>query len=197
MTCVQGGLQTCSAVGGLAMDLVFLYGAPSVGKLTIATEIAQRTGFRLFDNHVSVDFALAIFERGTRPYARLLKTSRLVAIEAAARADVSVIFTFVYAFPNDDPFLRRLFHAVERHSGRVCPVRLVCEDAVAELRVADAQRVRRQKLVSVAALRHYRQVYDMSRAIPHKQSLVLDTGQLLPTEAAQRIITHFGLPTIA
>lgn len=29
------------------MDHVYLYGPPAVGKLTIATEIAVRTGYRL------------------------------------------------------------------------------------------------------------------------------------------------------
>ncbi len=35
--------------------LVYLYGPPAVGKLTVATELQRLTGFRLFHNHLTVD----------------------------------------------------------------------------------------------------------------------------------------------
>ena len=35
--------------------LCLVYGPPAVGKLTVAKEIAARTGYRLVHNHVSID----------------------------------------------------------------------------------------------------------------------------------------------
>ena len=37
------------------MKLVILYGPPGVGKLTVGRELAARTGFKLFHNHLTVD----------------------------------------------------------------------------------------------------------------------------------------------
>ncbi len=44
------------------MDLVYLYGPPAVGKLTIATELARRTGFKVFHNHLSIDCVKPVFD---------------------------------------------------------------------------------------------------------------------------------------
>ena len=43
------------------MQLVFIHGAPAVGKLTVARELAALTGFRLFHNHLTVDLAGSVF----------------------------------------------------------------------------------------------------------------------------------------
>ena len=37
------------------MKLIFIYGAPAAGKLTVANEIARQTGFKVFHNHLSID----------------------------------------------------------------------------------------------------------------------------------------------
>ena len=50
------------------MRVVFIYGPPAVGILTVATELARLTGFKLFDNHVSIQFAQSIFEFGTKTF---------------------------------------------------------------------------------------------------------------------------------
>ncbi len=55
------------------MKLVFIYGPPAVGKLTVATELVKLTGFKLFDNHVSIDFVKSVFEFGTRRYWKLIE----------------------------------------------------------------------------------------------------------------------------
>src|SRR5207249_6103945 len=50
------------------MRLVFIYGPPASGKLTVATELAKLTGFKLFHNHVSIQFVQSIFEFGTKTF---------------------------------------------------------------------------------------------------------------------------------
>ena len=60
------------------MKLVFIYGPPAVGKLTVATELVKLTGFKLFDNHVSIDFVKSVFEFGTRRDKTVLEAHREV-----------------------------------------------------------------------------------------------------------------------
>ncbi|CAN5868612.1 hypothetical protein BH24ACI1_BH24ACI1_04510 [soil metagenome] len=47
------------------MKLIFLYGAPAVGKLTVADKIAEQTRYKVFHNHLSIDCIEPIFDFGT------------------------------------------------------------------------------------------------------------------------------------
>lgn len=40
------------------MKLVFIYGMPAAGKLTVAKELAGLSGYKLFHNHQVVDLLL-------------------------------------------------------------------------------------------------------------------------------------------
>jgi hypothetical protein len=52
------------------MELVFIYGAPAVGKLTVGLELAALTGFKVLHDHLTVNPLVAIFERNSPPYPR-------------------------------------------------------------------------------------------------------------------------------
>jgi tRNA uridine 5-carbamoylmethylation protein Kti12 len=67
------------------MRLIFIYGPPAVGKLTVTTELAKVTGFKLFHNHVSIQFVQSIFEFGTRQFWKLTDKFRLSIFEEAAK----------------------------------------------------------------------------------------------------------------
>src|SRR5437773_10424314 len=105
------------------MKLVFIYGPPACGKLTVATELAKLTGFRLFHNHVSIQFVQSLFEFGTRPFWRLTDKYRTEMMEEAAKEGVDTIFTFVYGKTTDDPFVRRIIRKGKftRREGMLCP----------------------------------------------------------------------------
>ncbi len=174
------------------MDLVIIYGAPGVGKLTAATELARLTGYRLFDNHISIDWVLTLFERGTPSYRRLLEKLRLAVMEEAAQAAIDLIFTFVYAHPNDDPMLESLFEAVERHGAHICLARLICDTEALEARIGSAERIGR-KLASIAGLRAFSERYDLSSPIPARHSLEIDNTHVEAAAVARRIAEHFDL----
>ena len=55
--------------------LVYLYGPPAAGKLTIAELLAQFTGFRLFHNHLSVNAISSVFPIGTEPYVHVFASA--------------------------------------------------------------------------------------------------------------------------
>src|SRR2546427_8783236 len=122
------------------MRLVFIYGPPASGKLTVAAELAELTGFKLFHNHVSIQFVQSIFEFGTKTFWRLIGKYRLEMIEQAAKDGIDTIFTFVYSKGEDDRFVGDVLKSVRSHRGRVCFVRIYCEREELVKRVKTSRR---------------------------------------------------------
>lgn len=77
------------------MKLILIYGPPAAGKLTVATELAAMTGYKLVDNHKATDFLEEVFPRsdiGLHPWrSKLGRKIRIDLIGAAAEADVNLI----------------------------------------------------------------------------------------------------------
>lgn len=177
------------------MKLVFIYGMPGVGKLTTAKALVALTGIRLFHNHLSFDLVKAIFDFPTPPFGRLAETIRLATFEAAAREGLpGLIFTCVYAAPEDDGFVEKTIAVVERHGGEVAFVRLCCAQGINELRVGGEDRRAFGKITSVDALRGMQTRWRLNEVIPFRNSLEIDNSTLDPDESARRIATYFSLP---
>lgn len=178
------------------MDLVYLYGPPAVGKLTVATEIAARTGYRLFHNHLSIDCVLPVFEFGTDPFWRQVHAIREGMMAEAAREGRNLVFTTVYEYPTSDPQTARRLEAVESNGGRVCLVQLTCPETLLAERVVSPHRVAMRKVATVELLRRALDGHDVATPIPGRASLEIDTSVLNPTESADRIIDHYRLTRV-
>ena len=179
------------------MDLVYLYGPPAVGKLTIATELARRTRFRLFHNHLSIDCVKPVFDFGTEPFWRQVHAIREGILTEAARSGQDLIYTNVYAAgPVSEDRAHRRFELVRSHGGRVHPVRLSCDRAISEERVTAPRRRELDKLSSVEGLRAAWAKEDLGAIIPGVDSHHFDTGSASPAETATKIIDACGLRTV-
>src|SRR3954451_18514435 len=108
------------------MKLLFIYGPPAAGKLTVSNEVAARTGFKVFHNHLTIDAIKPVFEFGTTSFGKLVSQIRVDTIAEAARENVDLIYTFCYAKPSDDSHIARVIDAVESNGGEICPVLLYC-----------------------------------------------------------------------
>lgn len=53
------------------MKLIFIYGLPVMGKLTVAQELMAITGYKVFHNHLVVDTLLSVFEFGSPEFVEL------------------------------------------------------------------------------------------------------------------------------
>lgn len=176
------------------MKLLFIYGPPAVGKLTVATELAKLTGFKLYHNHVSVDFVRSVFEFGTPTFWRLVDKFRREILEEAAIEGINTIFTFVYGKGVDDEFVRDIVRRVESHGGKVCFVRLHCDRRVLLSRVGNRSRKELGKLTTKSGLVRMFRKFDLDAEVPAAKSLSIDTTNRSARVVAREIARHYKLP---
>ena len=176
---------------GNLMKLVIIYGPEASGKLTIARALAQKTGFRLFHNHVSVDVAKVLFDFGEEAFSQLIWDVRLLVFEHAARAKVpGLIFTWAYSHPDFLPYLERIRTVMANYQAEICYVFLSCSVEELKRRVLQPDRNTIGKINSIEALEKQwgKKNYQV---IPGTDTLVIDNTLMPPAEVVQQIMTHY------
>lgn len=175
------------------MKLIIIHGPPAAGKLTVSRELAAKTGFKLYHNHISIDCVKAVFEFGSKPFWRLMKLIREETMAEAAREGVSLIHTFCYAKGDDDEQYRQMIACVEDNGGEVHSVLLVCDDEVRRQRIVADDRARIGKLTDPDSIDTSRDQYDLFSPLPGRDTLIIDTTEIEPSESATKIIAYFKL----
>jgi hypothetical protein len=176
------------------MRLIFIYGLPATGKLTVAEELAKRTGFRLFHNHLVVDLLLGLFEFGSEPFVELRERIWLSVFEQAAASGLAgMIFTFAPERTVRPGFAERAVEVVELGGGRVDFVELTCPVEELKQRMGSASRLEFQKLNSVELFDQLLADGALDSSYMPKAAVNLDTNECSPAEAAERIATGLGL----
>lgn len=178
------------------MRLVIIHGPPAAGKLTVSRELAARTGFKVFHNHISIDCVKAVFEFGSAAFWRVLKLIREETFAEAAREGVSLIHTFCYAKGDDDEQYWRMIASVEENGGEVNSVLLVCDDEVRRERIVADERKQIGKLTDPDSIDMSRDEFDLFSPLPGRETLIIDTTRVAPDKAASRIIKHYKLETL-
>ncbi len=172
------------------MNLIYIYGPPGVGKLTVSRELSRLSGYRLFHNQLSIEFVHSVFEFGTPQFNRLVLKFRAEVIEAAAASGTSLIFTSAYAKGVNDKIVKGIIRRVEKHGGKVFFVQLCCDKAVLLRRVAGRSRKSLFKIRSSGELESLLEKYDHLSAMPFVKSLRID-NTCVPPEKAARMITRY------
>ena len=106
------------------MHLLLILGPPAVGKMTVGRAVADRSDYRLFHNHHTIELLLDVFDYGTPPFRTLNTEFRRRLLEEAATAGTDLVFTFVMGMDEqaEADYLERL---VEPYGDRVAVVELV------------------------------------------------------------------------
>lgn len=175
------------------MKLLFIYGSPAVGKLTVANEIAAQSDFKVFHNHLSIDCIEPIFEFGSKSFMKLINLIRAETVREAAGAGQNLIYTFCYAKDLDDAHVSQITEIVEENGGEVCFVLLTADKSVLEKRVLEKSRRKFGKAKTVEMMRYFFETYDLFSPVPARESLIVDNTNLSAAEAASKIIDHYRL----
>jgi chloramphenicol 3-O-phosphotransferase len=174
------------------MKLVFIHGAPAVGKLSVARELHTLNGFRLFHNHLTVDLVSSVFPFGSQSFILLREQVWLAVFSEAAKNDVSVIFTFNPERTVRARFIEDAANAVESAGGQIYFIELTCSQDELERRIENPSRKEFGKLCS---LEQYRAL-EASGAFSFRElptGLSLDTTNRSPANTAALIQKYLCL----
>jgi predicted kinase len=171
--------------------LVYVYGPPASGKLTVAEKLAELSGYALFHNHLTVNAISPVLPFGCEAFSEVLHRLRLDVFGAAVTAGISLIFTNNSAWGGADArqrfaaFADQADQVVRDAGGRTFFVKLRAPLPVLEARVADESRRKHHKLLDRDSLREL--VIDLDQSPLHPGDLFIDTASLEPDEAAKLI----------
>ncbi len=176
------------------MKLIFIYGPPGVGKLTVAKILAKRTSYKLFHNHLTRDMVGSLFESGSRPFSELIRRYRYDMIEEAAKHRVNgVVFTYAYYARVDDKDVGEYVRRMGKYRAAVCFVQLTCSKKELERRVKRQDRKVYDKIHKVPTLRKLMKKYDIMSTAPFPNTLIIDNTTTSPARVATMIQKHWKL----
>jgi hypothetical protein len=185
--------------------LLFVVGPPAVGKMSVGQAIAERTGLRLFHNHIAIELAVRYFDFGTPAFHRIDGAIRRLVIEEVAASDLpGLVFTYVWAFnlPEDQAQVEEYAKPFRDRGARVLFVELEAPQAerlkrtAGESRLAekpsrrDLEAARRDLLDDDARY----QLNSGGKFDGRPDYLRINHPHLTPGEVAERVIEHFALP---
>jgi hypothetical protein len=77
-------------------ELMVVFGPPAVGKMTVGRGVCERTNFRLFLNHHTIEPLADVFGMDTAPFRTLTGEFRRRVVQEAAAAGVALMLTLVW-----------------------------------------------------------------------------------------------------
>jgi len=189
------------------VKFIVIFGPPAVGKMTVGHELAKRTGFKLFHNHMSIELALNFFGFGEPAFNRLVSDFRKRIFEEVAASELpGLIFTFVWSLQleSDRRYIDDACAIFRRNDGEICFV---------ELEADLQERLRRNETEFRLAQKPSKQNLETSRQhileiekehtmnsnadfFYQENYLKIDNTNLSAVEAAQKIIDIFHFSAV-
>lgn len=176
--------------------IFYLIGPPGVGKYTVGTIIATRTGARLVDNHYWNNVIFALIEQdGVTPLPptvwSLTERVRLASLDTIATlSPQSWSFIFTHAAAPDDPaeheIARQIRSVAERRNAAMIVARLSCAAEQLAVRVVGIGRRERMKETDPVAAQRKAGYPVFDPGYPH--SIAIDTTHLAAEQTAEQII---------
>ena len=173
------------------MNVVFIYGPPAAGKLTVANALADLTGYKVLHNHMTGDLVTAFLPFNSPEWKRLLTRIRLDILEVLAEFDIDVILTFAYA-PGLEVMAEKVEAVVGEVRGRVHRVQLAPSQEELERRVLSPERTAHGKAADLELLQKILKKNESYGKID-ADDLSIDNTSISAKEVATQIASHFGL----
>ncbi len=176
------------------MKLIFIYGAPAVGKLTVAQELAKKTNLKLIDNHLTGDLITSVFEIATPAFFELNENIRFELVKKAKEEKIKgIIFTSCYALKKDDEYIKRSIKKFKRIGVEMLFVHLHCSIETLNKRVKAKSRKNTKKLKTKKGLAEVMKKWELTQKMPFVEHLSINTDEKSAKESAKIIKKHYKL----
>lgn len=176
------------------MNLIFLYGPPAVGKLTVAKQLQKKLGYKLLHNHMIINMLAEIFGYDGPERRTLVREFRLRILEEAAKDNIDMIITVGNAGNAIFDYFDTLLASVEVNGGTVYLIQLTADKKTLLNRVESATRKEHGKYFGKDILEKTLATYpDMFDKYSKKEHLTINTAETQPEEAVEKIMTYYRL----
>ncbi|MEI7810688.1 MAG: AAA family ATPase [bacterium] len=176
------------------MKTILIYGAPGVGKLTVAQELSKITGYKILHNHLINDLVSIAREFGTPEFWKIAHKYRIELMnESAINKKSGIILTFVYAKNTDDPMLKKIVTQARKHGGEMIFVHLVCDKGELFKRVKSPSRKMFKKIKTQKKVTEIMKKHDLFGDVPYEPNFVIDNTKISPAKTARLIKNTFNL----
>jgi chloramphenicol 3-O-phosphotransferase len=177
------------------MRLVFIYGLPATGKLTVARELSRITGYPVFHNHLAVDLLWSVFEFGSKPFVELREEIWLSVFRQAAENQLpGLIFTFAPEPTVRAGFIPEAMKILAAYDSSVEFVELTCPVEELRNRIPDPSRRQFRKLSSVALFDQLHAGGSLRALEMPNPRLSIDTSACTPARTALEIARTLAIP---
>lgn len=184
--------------------LLFVLGPPAVGKMTVGAEIARRTGFKLFHNHMTIEPLLRLFPFDSPQFSRLNNDFRTRILEEAANSEIpGLVFSVVWAFdlPEDAEQIERYSRPFRERGARILFLELAASQSVRLQRnIQDSRLAEKPSKQDLEWSRQHLLEWDEKHRMNSNgefdgcaDHLLVENSALAPGEVAARAIEFFGL----
>ncbi len=182
--------------------VVFIYGAPAVGKYTTAKKLAKITGFKVLHGHLIRNFIFNFFEldRENKNGQEIWKSFYTNFTKGVVKERTSVIFTHAHAHNRVYPaglsslkFVDYVAKIVKKNGGIFYPVHLVCEDKELFKRVIHPSRKKFRKCNTPKELKWMLKYRDYHTSLPMKNNFIINNTRISAKRTAKIIKDHFNL----
>lgn len=170
------------------MKILFIYGAPGIGKLTIAEEVSKKTGMKIFHNHLTFDFASSFFEQFSPGFNNFREGLLLNSLKLLTNEQFEgLILTYCYT-KEDFQFVSQIQEVCKEKNIEISYVLLTCNKEENLKRVVNDDRKKFKKLTDANIWESLNDNYNLTELIPNTQTKIIDNTSLKPNIVAQMII---------
>ncbi len=174
------------------MKLIWIYGPPAAGKLTVAKELSKLTGYKIFDNHQTVDVLAEYLDVYQDSFWDLNVKIKGLIIDDIVKEGRFEGMIVTNAFAGKDKS-RNLENFLKHFSTNdICFVRLVASKDILIKRVTNSSR-KGHKIKDRELLEKLMTKINYYRDIPGTDTFVIDNTNLSPKDQAEMIVNHFSL----
>ena len=179
--------------------LILITGAQAVGKMTVGESLKNKTGFSMTTNHDSLELAAKIYGWSTSAHKELSENIRKATFNAAINNDVDLIFTYVWAFNQQEDWeyvenINKMFNGELYIVELVTDLQTRMERNKTEYRLSmkpSKRKIEHSEQELISSLDKYRLISNEGE-VKYPNYIKIDNTNLSPEEVADIIINKFS-----